>query len=137
MWYSYLFAIDPHGRWGPILQHFLSLSDKALDYNFPQYQPNAQNMFTISTTHPCPFGILHTTGFNWKSNKTKQFFGYSYSSPTPSIHTIQQLGLGITMAFMAHIRNATHPLTTSPSAHQHSTEGPRQSALFLPNQALE
>jgi hypothetical protein len=35
------FRIDPHGRWGPILQHFLSLSDKALDYNFPQQRPNA------------------------------------------------------------------------------------------------
>ncbi len=35
------FAIDPHGRWGPNLQHFLSLLDKALDYNFPQHQPNA------------------------------------------------------------------------------------------------
>jgi hypothetical protein len=55
------FVIDPHGRWGPILQHFLSILDKALDYNFPQHQPNAQNMFTISTTHPCPIGILCTT----------------------------------------------------------------------------
>jgi hypothetical protein len=35
------FAIDPHGRWRPILQHFLSLLDKALDYNFPQHQLNA------------------------------------------------------------------------------------------------
>ncbi len=31
------FALDPHGRWGPILQHFLSLLDKALDYNFLQH----------------------------------------------------------------------------------------------------
>jgi hypothetical protein len=31
------FVIDPHGRWGPILQHFLSFLDKALDYNFPQH----------------------------------------------------------------------------------------------------
>ena len=27
--------------------------------------------------------------------------------PTPSIHTLQQLGLGITKAFSLHIRNAT------------------------------
>jgi hypothetical protein len=131
------FAINPHGRWGSILQHFLSLSDKTLDYNFPQHQPNAQNMFTISTTHPCPIGILWIADSIWKSNKMQQFFGYSYSSPTPSIYTIQQLGLGITKAFMAHIRNTTHLLTTSPSTRQHSTEGPRQSALFLANWALE
>jgi hypothetical protein len=94
-------------------------------------------MFAISTTHPCPIGILRTANTIWKSNKTRQFFGYSYSSPTPSIHTIQQLGLGITKAFTAHIRNATRLLTTSPSTRQHSTEGPRQSALFLADQALE
>jgi hypothetical protein len=82
------FAIDPHGRLGPILQHFLSLSDKVLDYNFPQHQPNPQNMFTISTTHPFPIGILQTADCTWKSNKPWQFFGYSYSSPTPSIYTI-------------------------------------------------
>ncbi len=131
------FAIDPHGRWGPILQHFLSLSDKALDYNFPQHRPNARNMFTISTTYPCPIGILRTADSIWKSNKMQQFFGYSYSSPTPSIFTIQQLGLGSTKAFTAHICNATRPLTTSSSTCQHSTEGPRQSALFLANRALE
>jgi hypothetical protein len=131
------FAIDPHGRWGPILQHFLSLSDKALEYNIPQHQPNAQNMFTISTMHPCPIGILQTADSIWKSNKLQQFFGYSYSLPTPSIHTIQQLGLNITKAFTAHIRNTTHLITTSSSSHQHPTEGPRQSALFSPNWALE
>ncbi len=59
------FVIDPHGRWGPILQHFLSLLDKILDYNFPWHQPNAQNMFTISTTHPYPIGILRTADCIW------------------------------------------------------------------------
>jgi hypothetical protein len=68
------FAIDSHSRWGPILQLFLSLLDKALDYNFPQHQPNARTMFTISTTHPCPIGILCTADTIWKSNKTQQFF---------------------------------------------------------------
>jgi hypothetical protein len=127
------FAIDPHSRWGPILQHFLSLT-----------KPWTTTFLNINQMHEiclqssqCPIGILQTTNSIWKSNKTQHFFGYSYSSPTPSIYTIQQLGLGITKAFTAHIRNTIRLLTTSPLTRQHSTEGPRQSALFLANRALE
>ena len=59
----------------------------------------------------------------WKLNKTKQFFGNSYTSPTPSIYTIQQLGLGITKAFSTHIRNATKSAyTTAIQSRQDHTE---------------
>jgi hypothetical protein len=69
-------------------------------------------MFARSTTHPYPTAILKTADSTWKAQKTRKFFGYSYLASTPTIATIQQLGLGITKAFTTHIRNATQ---TSPS----------------------
>jgi hypothetical protein len=61
-------------------------------------------MFRRATTTPCPTGILRTADANWKLNRTRKFFGHSYTSPSPSIFTIQQLGLGLTKAFSLHIR---------------------------------
>ena len=99
-------ALDPHARWGPITQNFLNLSTQNLQYDFPDHRPNAMTMFKRATSHPSPIGILKTADAMWKSNPTRKFFGYSYTSPTPSIYTTQQLGLGITKAFSTHIRNA-------------------------------
>ena len=101
------FAIDPHGRFGPILTHFLFQHTQNLAYDFPNSRPNAKLMFTKSTTSPSPIGILRTADCLWKQNKQRPFFGHSYTAPTPSIFTIQQLGLGLTKAFTTHIRNAT------------------------------
>ena len=78
-----------------------------LEYKFQANRPNAKTMFTRATTEPCPLGILRTADYMWKQNKQQQFFGFSYTSPTPSIYTTQKLGLGITKAFTTHIRNAT------------------------------
>ena len=52
------FAVDPHGRFGPILNHFLFHTTATLSYDFPTSRPNATIMFTKSTTTPCPIGIL-------------------------------------------------------------------------------
>ena len=51
--------------------------------------------------------ILRTADAIWKQNKTRIFYGYSYTAPTTSIYTIQQLGLGITKGFSILLRNAT------------------------------
>jgi hypothetical protein len=101
------FAIDPFGRWGPITRTFLIGNETNTVYTFPANRPNAAIMFKRATTSPCPTGILRTADANWKSTRTRNFFGFSYSSPTPSLYTIQQLGLGLTKAFSLHIRNAT------------------------------
>jgi len=101
------FAIDPHGRFGQILTHFLFQPTAHLAFNFPTSRPNARIMFAKSTNLPSPIGILRTADCLWKQNKQRSFFGHSYTAPTPSIFTIQQLGLGITKAFTTHIRNAT------------------------------
>lgn len=116
-------ALDPFARLGPMAQNFLNLTTQNLNYEFPPNKPNARTMFRRATTHPCPIGILKTADKMWKLNKTKQFFGNSYTSPTPSIYTIQQLGLGITKAFSTHIRNATKSAyTTAIQSRQDHTE---------------
>ena len=100
-------AIDPHGRWGPMTENFLRLTLSPLHYTFRSNRPNALNMFKRATTSPSPIGILRTADSVWKSTKQRPFFGYTHTSPTPSIFTIQKLGLGITKAFALHIRNAS------------------------------
>jgi hypothetical protein len=94
-----LLAIDQHGRWGPIMQNFLLHLDIDHQYNFCQNRPNAKIMFHRATTNPCPLGVLKTADQMWKQNQKRQFFGYSYTASSPSIYTIQKLGLGLTKAF--------------------------------------
>jgi len=111
-------ALDPHARWGPITQNFLNLTTEDLQYTFRSNKPNAATMFSKITTHPCPIVILKTADVLWKENKTRKFFGHSYTAPTPSLHTIQQLGLGITKAFTTLIRNATKSIHTQTANHE-------------------
>jgi hypothetical protein len=123
------FAIDPFGRWGPILQNFLLRSETNLEYKFHATRPNAKIMFHKATSDPCPLGILRTADHVWKHTKQRNFFGYSYAAPTPSTFTIQQLGLGITKAFTTHIRNAIkhstpHQHTGETTIHTHNTTTP-------------
>ncbi len=101
------FSIHLFGRWGPITQTFLTENGTNSTHIFPTYQPNAASMFHRATTTPCPIGILHTADATWITKLHGKFFRHSYTSPTPSIYTIQQLGLGITKAFLLHIQNAT------------------------------
>ena len=102
------FTLDPFGLLGPIAQRFLSKATTTIDpITFPRSRPNARIMHHRATTHPSPSSILQSADAAWKLNPTRRFFGYSYTAPTPQIHTLQQLGLGITKAFTLHLRNAT------------------------------
>ena len=100
------FTLDPHGKWGPLTDNFLHQTTHDLHYSFRANKPNAATMLSKITRHPCPIGILKTADAIWKSNQTRPFFGHSHTSPTPSLYTIQQLGLGITKAYASHIKNA-------------------------------
>ena len=100
------FTLDPHGKWGPLTDNFLNQTTHDLHYSFRANKPNAATMLSKITRHPCPIGILKTADAIWKSNQTRPFFGHSHTSPTPSLYTIQQLGLGITKAYASHIKNA-------------------------------
>ena len=79
-------ALDPFGRWGPITQNWLFQTTRNLQYHFRNNKQQAAIMFSKITKHPCPIGILRTADAYWKGNKTRTFYGYSYTSPTPSIH---------------------------------------------------
>ena len=96
------------------MENFLNLTSHNLHYQFRTNKPNAATMLSNITRHPCPIGILKTADAMGKTNKTGGFFGFSYTSPTPSIFTTQQLGLGITKAFATHIKNADKRTSLAP-----------------------
>ena len=132
------FVLDPHGRWGPIMQNFLTTSTSTTQLQFPPSRPHANTMYHRSTSHPAPTAILLAADSYWKAHKTRRYFGFSHSAPTPQIHTIQSLGLGITKAFSLHIRNSihrstSHRTTTHPnSQHSHDSDD-SDTQLFSPN----
>ena len=64
------FTLDPHGRWGPLMQNFLCQTTHNLQYTFRANKPNAAAMISKITSHPCPTGILKTADAIWKSNPT-------------------------------------------------------------------
>jgi hypothetical protein len=99
-------AIDPHGRFGPLLQTFLFDTEPATPISFTTHKPNATSLYSKITTFPSPKGILKLADHNWKISITRAFYGHSYSAPTPTIHTLQQFGLTIIKAFAIHIRYA-------------------------------
>jgi hypothetical protein len=70
---------------------------------FKKHRPNAKAMYERATSTPAPCGILNEADNNWKQAQktqptTRRFFGNSYMAPTPSITTIQQIGIGIAHA---------------------------------------
>ena len=67
-------------------------------------RPNAKVMYERATSLPAPSGILLEADHHWKHTQrtqptTQRFFGRSYMAPTPSITTIQQIGIGIAHAY--------------------------------------
>ena len=55
-------------------------------------------MYKRASQPPCPFGILTSADLRWKQSASptrRTFFGNSYTAPTPSLHTLQLLGLSI------------------------------------------
>ena len=61
-------------------------------------RPYANLMYEQASKPPCTLGILTSADFFWKQSDSptrRTFYGNSYTAPTPSIHTIQQLGLAI------------------------------------------
>ena len=54
-----------------------------------------------------------TASINWKQNKTRKFYGHSYTAPTPKEFTLQQIGLSVTKAFALHLRNSTRKMNST------------------------
>jgi hypothetical protein len=81
-------------------------------------KPNATLMYSKIMRFPSPKGVLTLADHNWKTTSTRQFYGHSYSAPTPTITALQHLGLTITKAFALYIHYATKKL------HDHSFPTP-------------
>ena len=97
-------AIDAHGRLGPMFQQTLYGTPPPPIPQSKQFKPNRPNataMYKLATTPPSPIGIFVDADNRWKQLQTENpqqkqhFYGLNHLAPTPSITTIQQLGLGI------------------------------------------
>ena len=120
------FTVDPHGRFGPMLQAFLTSTNHSphkpwctSPHNSKRHRPYANLMYSRASTSPCPLGILTSADRNWKASASpsrRTFFGNSYTAPTPSIHTLQLLGLGISKAFSSLLCSATRTFRLPPTA---------------------
>jgi len=118
-------AIDAHGRLGPMTrQNFYGTPPPAIPTckQFKPNRPNAKAMYDRATTLPAPIGIFIKADQRWKQlqaehpQHNQKFYGLSHYAPTPSITTIQQLGLGITHAFSTLIINSFKKLVHSQTA---------------------
>ena len=110
------FAIDPLGRFGPLLQNFLFGQHSAPQLRFPPSRPNATQMYNKLLQYPSPKGILLLANHNWSLYPTRRFYGHSYLAPTPSITTVQYLGVSLIKAFANHVRYASRKFTNPPLA---------------------
>jgi len=78
-------------------------------------------MYEQASKPPCTLGILTSADFFWKqsdSSTRHTFYGNSYTAPTPSIHTIQQLGIAISKSYSSLLTNATSAFQRPPTAPQ-------------------
>jgi hypothetical protein len=120
------FPIDPWARFGPTLQAFLTTThhprQKAwhtTHTNTKYHCPNANLMYKQASQLPCPLGILTSADLCWSqcaSPTCKIFFGNSYTSPPPSLCTLQLIGLSISKAFSSLLCNATRMFQLPPTA---------------------
>ena len=97
-------------------------------------------MYDRATTLPAPIGIFIEADQRWKQLRadnpqhSQKFYRLSHYAPTPSITTIQQLGLGIAHAFSTLILNSFKKLVhsqTSPAFDHYDFLLPRDQIFGL------
>ncbi len=75
-------------------------------------------MYKQASQPPCPLGILAAADLRWSqsASPTRQtFFGNLYTAPTPSLYSLQLLGLCISKAFSSLLCNATRTFQLPPT----------------------
>ena len=107
-------AIDPHGKFGPMLENFLFGYTPRKHLSFIHNRYYAAEMYARSLDVQCPHGILTTANVRWQREKVRPFFGHSYTAPTPSEYTLGKIGLSITKAFALHLRNTNKKIGQKP-----------------------
>jgi hypothetical protein len=136
-------AIDAHGRIGPMVrQNLYGTPPPAIPprKQFKPNRPNAKAMYNRATTLPAPIGIFIEADQQWKqlqadhTQHKQQFYGLSQHTRTPSITTIQQLGLGIAHTFSTLILTSFKKLVhsqTSPAFDHYDFLLPRDQIIGL------
>ena len=118
-------AIDPYGKWGPVLNSLLVGYRSNTPLMFNRGNPAAAEMYERTTTHPCPIGIIKQATKNWRSTKPTMFYGGSYSAPTPQEWFLQEFDLLIIEAFSIHLqRSGTRVRLNTYQQNQRSTLNP-------------
>jgi hypothetical protein len=120
-------TIDPFACFGPMFQSFLTSTESrpqeplfTTHRNNKFNRPYANLMYERASKPPCTLGSLTSADFFWKQSDSptrRTFYGTnSYTAPTPSIHTIQQLGLTISKSYSSLLTNATRKFQRPPTA---------------------
>ena len=123
------FTIDPFDQFCPMFQSYLTSTDSLPQAPWLTHhcleefnRPYSNLMYKWASTPSCTLGILTSSAnFFWKQSDSptrRTFYGNSYSAPTPSIHTIQQLGLAISKSYSSFLIDATHMFLIPPTAPQ-------------------
>jgi hypothetical protein len=96
------FAIDPFGCIGPLARTFLFGMKPAQQLFFPASRPQASEMHRWITSFTSPVGFLPHAGRAWSTTRPHTFYGHSFTALTPSLSTVQNLGLCICKSFASH-----------------------------------
>ena len=113
-------AIDAHGRCSPLARRCFTGEEPLQRFSpeIPRSHPNAQEMYRRASTD-FPAGIVPSACIRWQRKKDRNFFGHSYTAPTPREFLDQQMGLVITKAFGLHLRTAGKRMGHKPPKHPH------------------
>ena len=96
-------AINPLGRMGQMMRHFLYNTGNPTPDDIPETHPMARSMMMRTRDAECPSRIITHACANWNRNRQHQFYGRSHTAPRPREHTIQQLGLVVAKAYGNHL----------------------------------
>ncbi|KAL7544667.1 hypothetical protein ACHAWF_008033 [Thalassiosira exigua] len=114
-------VIDPHGKWGPIMDYFLFDIVPDNPIRFGKNRPNAATMYKMATSHQAPRGIVQQAHQNWAASpRRRTFFGGSHTIPTPEIYAYAKFGLTITKALALHARKARRHFGYHPNPNHRS-----------------
>ena len=127
-------SIGPYGDFGPIFRNFLFGQGPRQPLSPFKDRPQANLAHLRATSHPATFDVIPTACTNWKRNKSRHFFGHSYTAPTPREHFLQKFGLHTTKALAVLLHNSFKHIVSAPpgltTAHR-TPPGPDHSSTHL------
>merc|ERR1719375_2598965 len=130
-------ALVPNGDMGPIFRNFLFGQAPRNPLSPFKDRPQANIAHLRATSHPAPFDVVTTTSTNWKCHKSRNFFGHSYTAPTPRAHFFEKFGLHTTKAlailFHKSFKHIVSDLAGRVTAHRTPHRPDARSAFIFPD----